>query len=218
MRPTGTSVLLLFMFAGCARVPAEAVQLSYTVGEDLEVLHVSYKALIKEHFDGIRFRWNDYIDNRWTPEYLKNFIREGRLVEAARGDDPEEVFLTVKIWAETATKTVRKKRAALLSTINDKEARLNLAVDEAFARVMRANAMVTAHLSSLKKVQDVQDKTLEAFKLKDLRDEINQGLIDASNMVARGIEITERGGDIVEELDATRQRVTDIARQGDDDE
>ncbi|MCZ6787547.1 MAG: hypothetical protein O7E54_10350, partial [Planctomycetota bacterium] len=121
-------------------------------------------------------------------------------------------------WEETATKTVRKTRAALLSTINDNEDRLNIAVATPFARVMRANAMVTAHLSSLKKVQDVQDKTLEAFKLKDLRDEINQGLIDASNMVARGIEITERGGDIVEELDATRQRVTDIARQGDDDE
>ena len=54
-------------------------------------------------------------------------------------------------------------------------------VDSAFTQVMMANATITAHLNSLREVQEVQDEVLKALNLRDLRDRVNNALVDASN-------------------------------------
>jgi hypothetical protein len=81
-------------------------------------------------------------------------------------------------------------------------------VDAAFARVLRANATVTAPLASLRKVQEVQDELLEDLRMGDLRERITAGLERANGLVEKGIAFTEKGGNIVAELEEAR---TDIA-------
>ena len=49
---------------------------------------------------------------------------------------------------------------------------------------IRANATVTALVSSVKDVEDLQDKVLEDFGVKDIRDTINNGIADASDFAA----------------------------------
>jgi hypothetical protein len=77
---------------------------------------------------------------------------------------------------------------------------LAASVDEAFARLVRANAIITAHLNSLRKVQEVQDEALQRLKLKDMRDKINQHLISASESAADAIKKIQKAEKPLEKL------------------
>lgn len=196
--------------AACASVPPEVVELSYAVGRDTEELHASYTRLIRSHFGLVRQRWSDYVDTRWRPRYLKHFVETGGLVEAARAADTEEGLVTVRIWAETATAEIERYRRSLLDPVDAQERELLQSVDDAFARVLRANAAVTGHLTSLREVQEIHDEVLDALRMGDLRDRITDGLVGASALVEKGIAFTEKGGDIVAELEETKAGIAEI--------
>ncbi|MCP4582661.1 MAG: hypothetical protein GY839_13710 [candidate division Zixibacteria bacterium] len=181
-------VIITISLIGCASIPKEVVELSYTMGQDLNAVHLSYKGLIKTHFDGLRKQAEDFVENEWTPLYLKKFIEKGKLVDKAKDPDPTIVLIGVKLWAEEAISKIEQQRKKLIEPINDDESELNKSVDEVFAQLITANATITAHLNSIRKVKEVQDEALAALKLKDLRDKINNGLITASDKADEAIE------------------------------
>ncbi len=181
-------IVIAFGIGGCATVPKEVVELSYTVGEDLEAVHTSYTALIQRHFDNLRTQATTVLETRWVPAFLADFIQRGELIQSVQGPDPKMVLEDVRDWAEVAIETIEEKRKELIDPINKDEEALLASVNEAFARLIRANAAITAHLNSLRKVQEVQDETLQALNLKDLRDKINTGLISASEKAQIAIE------------------------------
>jgi hypothetical protein len=177
--------------SGCATVPPEAARLSRTVGEDLTAVQASYRSLVHRHFSGLREQVNDYIDLRWRPVYLREFITRGELAKLAGASDPVEVLEGVEDWVGIAMEEIEAKRRTMLDPISRQEDSLLTNVDEAFARLLRANAAVTAHLVSLRKVQAAQDQTLEDLRLRGLRDRINTGLVAASDSTAVYLERLE---------------------------
>jgi len=181
-------IVWLFAIMGCASIPKEVVELSYTVGHDLDAVHSSYRALIHTHFEGLRNQTTNFFETRWVPTFLEDFIQNGGLIQSAQGSDPKLVLEEVQDWAEVAVETIEKKKQSLLAPINADEAALVKSVDEAFANLIRANATITAHLNSLRKVQEVQNEALKALKLKELRAKINDGLILASDRAKQAIE------------------------------
>lgn len=205
--------LIVLALTACSTVPPEAVELSYKVGTDMEALHASYRKLIRAHFDKIRGEWNNYVDYKWRPVFLKKFIETGKLVENAKKADTEEGFLWVKNWAAIAEKRIRRYREAVLEPVNDQEAALTQSVDEAFMRVARANAVITAHLTSIRKVQEFQDRILEEMNLKDLRDDINDGIAKASAMTQKGIEITEEAGEKLKKAEDLKKEIEDFVKE-----
>lgn len=182
-------VLLLL---GCASIPKEVVELSYTVGKDLNAVHESYKILIKKHFDGLRSQVNTFLNDRWIPKYLEYFIEDGGLRESAQGSDPEEVLEDVQIWAEVAIEEIELKRSELINPINEVEKALLDLVDTAFNRLVNANAVITAHLNSIRKVKEVQDDALKALGLKEIRDNINEELIKSSERAGKLLRNSKR--------------------------
>lgn len=174
--------------AGCASVPKEAVELSHAVGQDIAAIHVSYVELIRTHFDGLRRQTVEFVDNVWTPTFLEDFIKRGQLVESAKAADPKLVLEGVQDWAEAAVARIEQRKATLLKPIDDDERALLAAVDEAFAKLLRANAALSAHLSSLRDVQEVQDEALKALHVKELRDKVNAGLVSASDRASQALE------------------------------
>ena len=172
---------------GCARIPKEAVQLSYAVGTDIQQLYTGYRTTVVFSFEQMRQRGLTVIDERWTPVYLKSFVKKGQLVESARAEQTERV----EYWARRAIKDIDDKRQEFLLPLKQQEEALLADIDEAFSRTIRANAAVTAHLNSVLKVQDLQDEVLESVGLKDLRDKINDGIVKASDFAANRTEEIE---------------------------
>jgi len=168
---------------GCASVPKESVELSYALGEDLESLHQSYKTLITSYFDILRRDVNSAIDRVFFPAYINDFVITGELIEHAKNEN----HAWVEAWARIAVETVDKERINRIEPINQAERELLLSVNDAFDKVVRANSTITAHLNSIRKVDEVQGRVLESLELKDVRDRIQFALAEASN---RANEIT----------------------------
>ena len=181
--------------SGCATVPKEAVYLSYTLGEDLQQLHTGYRNTAKASFEQIRKRGLYAIKETWTPAFLKEFVVTGKLIEAAESKQ----FERVEFWARLAIVEIDSVRTSFLDSLQIKEDALLSQIDEAFGRVIRANASVTALVNSVKKVQDLQDKVLEEFGVKDIRDTINTGIVDASNFAEKH---TEKIQNLTEKIEA----------------
>ena len=181
--------------SSCASVPQEVVELSYVIGTDVEALQDSYRTLVRTHFDGLRKQADTFIDTRWKQTYLKIFIVDGGLVAVATDDDPDEVLRGVGLWTRIAIEEIDSKRHELIDPIDRIEEELIIDIDRAFGQVIRANAVVTAHLNSLREVKEVQDEILDLVDARDLRDSITNALIDASratDQAIREIEVANR--------------------------
>jgi len=202
-------ILIAFsmLFYGCATVPKETVELSYAIGQDLDAVHASYTNLIHQHFENLRNQTTDFLDKRWTPTYLGNFIKRGKLISLAQDPDPVKAFDGVSTWVEIALKAIEIKKKALISPINADEQNILRSVDDAFARITRANAAITAQLNSIRKVQEVQDDALKSLNIKDLRDQINSQLISASNKSVSAIEQLAKAEKIIMDVDEKKQDI-----------
>jgi len=198
------AVMLSVTISSCANVPQEVVDLSYLIGEDLASVHESHKKLIHQHFDNLRAQRIDYLERIWTPAFVSAWIADGHLTNLATGREvyseekndfvkptpgreQQQLLNSVRLWADEAILEIQKKRSELLSPLDNDEKELTDMINEAFARLFRGNAAITAHLNSLRKVQGVQDDILKALDLKDLREKINTGLARASEKAQTGL-------------------------------
>ncbi len=186
-------VVMILILVGCASVPKEVVKLSYTIGQDLNAVHSSYNELIHTYFDNLRIQTITFLEIRWIPAYLEDYIQTGELVKIARDSDPTLVLEGVQDWVEFAMENIETKKRELIDPINSDEVALLKIVNEAFSNLIRANAIITAHLNSLRKIQEVQDDALKAMNLKELRDKINKALIGASDRAKKALEELKTG-------------------------
>ncbi len=211
-------IFLLIGIVGCASVPKEVVELSYRTGEDLTALHESYDKLIQMYFEKMRAERTAYLNDTWYPRFLENWMEHGQLVSVAKGEviwsdeqeklittppntDPKEAFRTLQDWVNYALYAYDVKEEALLKLLNEEELALRQDVQMAFLRIIRANAVITAHLNSIRKVKEVQDEALEALYIKDLRGRINNTLINISDKAAKELNKIRRIDESVDDLD-----------------
>lgn len=191
--------------SGCASVPSEVVELSYTVGQDIRDIERSYDVLITLKFDAMRQDRLNYLENEWVPVYLEEFVETGRLVDVARGDvvwsEADEMFVspttglenrqlldTVLVWSETAIEEIEGKRAELMEPLDDQERLVRAEAAAAFDQILSANATVTAHLNSIEKVQDVQDQALGILDSRGRIADLNETIIGISDWAEQGLD------------------------------
>jgi hypothetical protein len=205
IRLTGATILLILLTAGCGSVPKEVVELSYVMGEDLQSINQSYDNLIHQFYNNLRDQRRAYIDDVWYPRFVENWRKDGELVAIAKeeriwsesedklvvvpaGSAPKESLAALNDWLDYALYAYEKKSEALLSPLDQEEETLRTEVRVAFARMTQANATITAHLNSLREIKEVEDQALKALNLKDLRDKINDQLVNASKKAKDGLD------------------------------
>lgn len=169
-------LMLSLVISGCASVPRESVDLSYTLGQDLEALHQSNRDLVTRYFEALRGQVNNAIDQVFIPTYINDFVTSGKLIQHAQNQRAD----LIEAWARIAIKRIDRERRERLRPLYDGERELLASINEAFDKAVRANATITAHLSSLVETQRAQDDMLESLQLKDLRKKIYDGLAEAS--------------------------------------
>jgi hypothetical protein len=210
--------------SACSHVPKEAVQLSYQIGQDLPRLHESYDALIHARFEDFKARRTAYVDDVWAPEYLSRWIVAGKLVDTAQGTlvwsfettsfvspspgkEKAQLLATVHEWASVALDEIEAKRAELLEPLDRDEKALRKQVHDAFTRLIQANAYITAHLASVRNVEEQQDEVLKALSIKTLRDEIDAALMKASESAATGLDALRKADGLVDKAEKATQRL-----------
>ncbi len=199
--------ICLLGLSSCASVPEETVRLSYAVGQDIQELHNGYRRTVVLSFEHIRQRGLTVIKERWTPIYLKNHVKKSGLFEHLQNKEvPEaERYGDLEFWARGAIEDIDNKRKKFLDPLKKREDALLADLDNAFGRVIRANAQVTANLNTVLKVQNLQDDILESVGLKDVRDKINNGIVEASNFAAKATK----------EIEDASKKLQDATEKGD---
>lgn len=215
-----------FALTGCSTVPKEVVELSYRMGEDLSALHKSYVKLVHDHFEMLREERMQYLNDEWTPMYIRAWTEDGRLLDVAKGEvvwsekagdfvkpiagkEEESLLFTIRSWSLAAVEEIEAKKADLMNPLNTQEDQLLSWVNDAFNRLYRGNSAITAHLNSLRKVQEIQDDTLAALHLKDLRDKINNVLVTASDTAKKELETVRKADGLLQEAKKKLQKKTE---------
>ena len=79
-------ILVIIMALGlgaCAQVPRESVELSATVGRDIQKAHESHLALAKVLFDRMKSDVNRFVDEEYAPFQIKFlFEKQAQKAEA----------------------------------------------------------------------------------------------------------------------------------------
>lgn len=81
-------ILLIVTLNSCVRVPSQAVVLSRTVGERLPELQASHEAFVSAYFQLSRERVEDFLDQRWIPMFLGNFVERANLMQRLQNVQP----------------------------------------------------------------------------------------------------------------------------------
>lgn len=166
----------VFSLSGCATVPKASVDLSNALGSDIDALHSSYTLLIKRYYSRLRTDVTASFNQTFVPAYINSFVKKGKLMQNASNGRAD----LVEAWARIAVSRIDKERTHYLSPIEKSEKNLLASVDAAFAQASRANAAITAQLSSIRSVNKTQEDVLKTFKLEGTREKINAALAKAS--------------------------------------
>lgn len=218
----GVVSCILFL-SGCMTVPKETVELSYMIGSDLSSIKKSYVDLINTHFDLLEKGRMDYLENEWTPNFIKSWIEDGQLVNTAtgkvvwsstqgdfisptKGMEEQELLSTVNFWSIAAIEEINTKKKDLIEPLEVQKKELLLLVDDAFDRLYRSNAAITSYLNSIRKIQEVQDETLKALNLTELQKEINQKMQDVSKLADESLQAVKKADGFIDSVESIKNK------------
>jgi len=198
-------ILVIIVLGGCATVPQETIELSYVMEENIAALKTSYIALVNTHFDLLEKVRIDYLESEWIPKFIEEWVNDGRLIDIAsgkviwsdersdfiqpgRGMEMQGLLTSTTSWAIAAIEIIEEKRAELINPLEDQRKELLFMIEEGFDRLLRGNIAITAHLNSIRKIKEFQNKTFETLKLGDLQKEIDRRLHDISKYADQGLD------------------------------
>lgn len=220
------AIVALLFITGCATVPPEAVELSYIVGQDLTKLKNSYDLLIEQRFEDYRAQRIDYLENIWTPAFIAEWIEDGRLIDTARGNvvydesvddfvpptpgrERQQLLATIHSWSDAAIEEIADKRASLLEPLDQQEREVRREARAAFDQLIQANAVITAHLNSIREVHDLQSRALDALGIQDVVASLNDKLVQVSGGARDGLDATRKADGLVDKAKEFRLRFED---------
>ncbi len=204
MKPLLIIVFSLILSACSASIPKEIVELSYKMNQDMTLVEKTYTDLVRQHISVLKKQRENYLYNEWVPTLLEDWIVEGMLIEMAQGkvvyDDQAQDFVSVstpnrvaqlnsiKEWALAATDEIDEKRRELIAPLENAESEMLEDIRQSFALIKQGNQTITAHLNSIRQVENVQNELLESVELDELRNKISKQLSELSDQASLGLE------------------------------
>lgn len=199
--------ILTVTTTACTDVPREAVTLSVTVGKDLAEAHRAHRALAERYFKTLRNNVDTFVQEVYQPYIVRSVLNnkaQGRTdtmwerivaqgEAAKRGDPKAKPFEFMEIIVLDITKQVESTRADLMRPVAEQEAEVLRAVDDTYNRLQQAQAVVTAHLASVRSVHEAQDDILTRAGVEDLRRKVIERTAGLSDSVAEILEKARRG-------------------------
>lgn len=81
-------LLAAFALASCTKVPREVVELSLAVEDRITVTQASHEAFVAETFATSRARIEDFLQYRWIPVFLEDYVRRSDIVAMISSPEP----------------------------------------------------------------------------------------------------------------------------------
>lgn len=220
--------MLLGALAGCAQVPTQSVELSATVGRDIERMHNAHVQTISILYSRMRNDVNEFIDEVYMPYAIKEAIKKDRvrlangqtsfieiistgLSTEANSKQQEQAVGAMEILVSKVTKSVDKQRKLLLDKLNGQERELLDSTRRSYLAIHQANSIVTGHLASIAKVHEAQNELLNEIGIEsDLDGYIATKLAKASDDIAELSKKGETGLDEIGGVEGAKEKLQDV--------
>jgi hypothetical protein len=189
-------ILITFVIGGCAQVPKEAVELSATVGRDLEEMKKSHVAFIKLYYEVLIKDINQFVDEVYLPYQIQKTLSDdvikddmiSSIVEASKNDSSatkqKEALEKLNIFHLIIHEEIDAYRELKLSPILEQYSSVMNDINKSYDQIHYANSIVTGHLASVLKVHDTQNEILEKLNLKDFRTKVGTNAANLSDEIA----------------------------------
>jgi len=213
----GASAISISLF-GCAQIPPQSVELSATLGRDLQELQRSHRKAIDLLSDRDIERINRYIEQVAIPTYVKTVIDgvgprlsqdlSKAIAPNATQADKDRIHDEMRKTILGISSRVEKQRQELVGPVEDaRKARLQ-ELDLAYAQMQQANSVLTAHLASIVKVNTVQDELLAKAGLKDFRQKIGDSALALDKRVEEALSTAKDVEDAVSKVKAAFEKTS----------
>ena len=206
--------LLIFLFLivqGCARIPKEAVELSVTVGRDLEEVHRAHQEFALMYFAQIKQDINTFVDEVYKPYIIKTSLEAydlaGKIEDAQKPNAQLDVLTELDIYVTLVTDNIENFRDSLLSPIEDQEKEVLAAIDDSYQKLQNANSIVTGHLASVRKVTDAQAQLLDRTGIEGLRDKFIDNTVRLSDEIN---SLVKKGRDVEKDIDKLKEVIESL--------
>jgi hypothetical protein len=107
---------------------------------------------------------------------IQNTMADFRLLEriqnAVEKGDEVRAFNIMNLFVSLLSEQIENYRKELLENISKQESEVLHAIDDSYQKIQNANAIVTGHLASIRKVHDAQAELLRRINLEELRDTV----------------------------------------------
>lgn len=211
------TVVLIFLFHGCSGVPKESVELSVTLGRDLAEVHRSHRQLAIQYFVQIKNNINQFVDEVYRPYIIRKTIKDFELIEriqkTVKPRAKQDPLTVMEVFVTLVSEEIESFRQELLRPIEKKEQELLIAIDDSYQKLQNANAIVTGHLASVRRVQDAQAELLERSNLEDLRHKFIDEAVKLSDQIAGLVEKGRKAGQNVQEIQRAMERLKDLVSE-----
>ena len=210
LRRLALILLLPTVLAACASVPPQTVELSNTLGRDLAELERAHRELASLYFRQAKDDVNRFIDEVYTPAFIKEFAKQAKLdtaVTKTMDEKPEDLLEGLTAFVNKAHERIEKKRRELLDPIEKQEADVMDAIIESHRRVQAGHGTIAAYLASVVKVRETQNQLLAEVGLEGLPEEVGRQTAAVADKIA---ELTALGQDTSAGIDAFDAKIRDI--------
>jgi hypothetical protein len=191
------AIAVVFLLSGCAQVPKESVELSTTLGRDLQEVHQSHRQSVDLLFERDIESIDNYINNVAMPFFVSAAINRlgtelaQNLADStspnSSDEDKKNVSDRMALVVKEVMDRLKKEREEVIFPLETRRKDTLAELDRAYAELQRANTVVTAHLASVVKVHSIQDDLLAKVGLKDFRSKVGEEALKANSQVAAAI-------------------------------
>jgi hypothetical protein len=195
---------------GCAQVPTQSVELSLTIGRDLQELQRSHRKAIDLLHDRDVERVDHYIEQVIVPTYVKTVVdKVGPLLSQdlskamapyATQADKDRIYDEIRKTVLGISLRVERERLDLISPIEDSRKAKLQELDMAYAQMQQANSVLTAHLASVAKVNSVQDELLDKAGLVNFRQKVGESALSQDKKVEETLNTAKDVNDAISKL------------------
>lgn len=174
--------------AGCgATIGPAPAKLSAEVGDRISEMHELHQLALKHYFESERKQVETFLQEKWVPLFLKNFLSTSQLMEDLRHLDKESNQLPLIIkWIAEVQAAIERKRKEVLEPINKAETTARSQIRQEYIQMLKANGVVTARVEAAADRTKSQEQLLDTFNLKKPVDWLSD--IPGFNIAAKVIE------------------------------
>jgi len=220
------AILCLLLYAGCAQVPKQSVELSATVGRDIAQVYKAHRKLAVILYGRIKNDVNKFIDEVYAPYQIKKLLQadhkdfkkgdpnalfsalEAAIKQPKNPDAQKTALQTMDVFVQVVRAEIESYRKERLAPVLAQEEEVLSAIDRSYNQIHYANSIVTGHLASIVKVHDAQEDLLNEFGIEGLREDIGQKLSSTSNSIAEFVKKAKRVDGTVEEMEEKIEKLT----------